>query len=693
MARQYPLEKTRNIGIIAHIDAGKTTVTERILFYTGKTHRMGEVHDGSATMDYMEQERERGITITAAATTCFWGDHRINIIDTPGHVDFTVEVERSLRVLDGGVVVFDGVAGVEPQSETVWRQADKYGVPRICFVNKMDRTGADFWRCFHMIRERLGSSPVAIQLPIGAEGSFEGMVDLIKMKSIRSEGDRGLKRIEGDIPADLREEASKWHGILVERVVETNEDLMTRYLEGEEIGIGEIQRALRVATLKGVLIPVLCGAAYKDKGVQNVLDAVLDYLPSPMDIPPVSGIHPKTDAEETRKADDDEPFSALAFKIVTDPYVGRLAYFRVYSGKVSSGSYVYNSTKGVRERVGRLLEMHADKREEVEEVYAGDIAAVGLKETFTGDTLCSQDKPIILENIKFPEPVLQIAVEPKTKADQDKMGIALQKLAEEDPTFKLRTDEDTAQTIIEGMGELHLDIIIDRMKREFRVDANVGKPQVAYKEAITKAVSRVEGKFVRQTGGHGQYGHVVMNFEPRERGAGFEFVNKIVGGSIPREYITPIGRGVEGALSSGVLAGYPVMDVRAVLVDGSYHEVDSSEMAFQIAGSLAVKAGIPKAHPVILEPIMKVEVTTSGDFMGEIIGDLNSRRGHIESSEDRGGSTVIQAKVPLAEMFGYVNDLRSMTQGRSSYSMEFSNYEVLPRSLADEISQKAGVRA
>ncbi|HEY8695228.1 MAG TPA: elongation factor G, partial [Chloroflexota bacterium] len=459
MARQYPLEKTRNIGIIAHIDAGKTTVTERILFYTGKTHRMGEVHDGSATMDYMEQERERGITITAAATTCFWGDHRINIIDTPGHVDFTVEVERSLRVLDGGVVVFDAVAGVEPQSETVWRQADKYGVPRICFVNKMDRTGADFWRCFHMIRERLGSSPVAIQLPIGAEGSFEGMVDLIKMKSIRSEGDRGLKRIEGDIPADLREEASKWHGILVERVVETNEDLMTRYLEGEEIGIGEIQRALRVATLKGVLIPVLCGAAYKDKGVQNVLDAVLDYLPSPMDIPPVSGIHPKTDAEETRKADDDEPFSALAFKIVTDPYVGRLAYFRVYSGKVSSGSYVYNSTKGVRERVGRLLEMHADKREEVEEVYAGDIAAVGLKETFTGDTLCSQDKPIILENIKFPEPVLQIAVEPKTKADQDKMGIALQKLAEEDPTFKLRTDEDTAQTIIEGMGELHLDII------------------------------------------------------------------------------------------------------------------------------------------------------------------------------------------------------------------------------------------
>ena len=693
MARQHALEKTRNIGIIAHIDAGKTTVTERILFYTGKTHRIGEVHEGAATMDYMEQERERGITITAAATTCFWGDHRINIIDTPGHVDFTVEVERSLRVLDGGVVVFDGVAGVEPQSETVWRQADKYGVPRICFVNKMDRTGADFWRCFNMIRERLGSSPVAIQLPIGVEASFQGVIDLVKMKAIHFEGDRGLKRTEVDIPAEMQEEAGKWHDVLVERVVETNEDLMTRYLEGEEIGLDEIKRALRVATLKGVLIPVLCGAAYKDKGVQNVLDGVVDYLPSPIDIPPVTGIHPKTEAEDTREASDDEPFSALAFKIVSDPYVGRLAYFRVYSGKVTSGSYVYNSTKGVRERVGRLLEMHADKREEVDEVYAGDIAAVGLKETFTGDTLCSQDKPIILETIKFPEPVLQIAVEPRTKADQDKMGLALQKLAEEDPTFKLRTDEDTAQTIIEGMGELHLDIIIDRMKREFRVDANVGKPQVAYKEAITKAVSHVEGRFVRQTGGRGQYGHVVMDFEPRERGAGFEFVNKIVGGAVPREYITPVSRGVEEALNSGVLAGYPVMDVRAVLVDGSYHDVDSSEMAFQIAGSLAVKAGIPKAHPVILEPIMKVEVTTSGDFMGEIIGDLNSRRGHIEASEDRGGSTVIQARVPLAEMFGYVNDLRSMTQGRSSYSMEFSNYEVLPRNLADEISQKAGVRA
>jgi elongation factor G len=694
MARQHSLEKTRNIGIIAHIDAGKTTVTERILFYTGKTHRIGEVHEGAATMDFMEQERERGITITAAATTCFWGDHRINIIDTPGHVDFTVEVERSLRVLDGGVVVFDGVAGVEPQSETVWRQADKYNVPRICFVNKMDRTGADFWRCFNMIRERLGSSPVAIQLPIGAEQSFEGIVDLITMKAVRFEGERGLKRVESDIPENLRNEANKWHEALVERVVETNEELMTRYLEGEEISVEEIGHALRVATLKGVLVPVLCGAAYKDKGVQNLLDAVVDYLPSPLDVPPIEGVHPKTDAVETRTASDDEPFAALAFKIVTDPYVGRLAYFRVYSGKLTSGSYVYNSTKGERERIGRLLQMHADKREEIDEVYAGDIAAaVGLKETFTGDTLCLQEKPIILETIKFPEPVIHVAVEPKTKADQDKMGIALQKLAEEDPTFRLRTDEDTAQTIIAGMGELHLEVIVDRMLREFKVQANVGKPQVAYKEAITKAVTGVEGKFIRQTGGRGQYGHVVMNFEPRERGAGFEFVNKIVGGSVPKEYITPVGRGVEEALNSGVLAGYPVMDVRATLVDGSYHDVDSSEMAFQIAGSMAVKAGIPKAHPVILEPIMKVEVTSSSDFLGEIMGDLNSRRGHIEASEDRGSSMIIRAKVPLAEMFGYVNDLRSMTQGRATYSMEFSNYEVLPRNLADEISQKAGVRA
>jgi elongation factor G len=694
MARQHSLEKTRNIGIIAHIDAGKTTVTERILFYTGKTHRIGEVHEGAATMDFMEQERERGITITAAATTCFWGDHRINIIDTPGHVDFTVEVERSLRVLDGGVVVFDGVAGVEPQSETVWRQADKYNVPRICFVNKMDRTGADFWRCFNMIRERLGSSPVAIQLPIGAEQSFEGIIDLITMKAIRFEGERGLDRVEGDIPTDLQDDARKWREILVERVVETNEDMMTRYLEGEEIATQELRHALRVATLKGVLVPVLCGAAYKDKGVQNMLDAVVDYLPSPLDVPPVTGLNPKTEAEESRQPSDDEPFAALAFKIVTDPYVGRLAYFRVYSGKLSSGSYVYNATKGERERIGRLLQMHADKREEIDEVYAGDIAAaVGLKETFTGDTLCVQEKPIILETIKFPEPVIHVAVEPKTKADQDKMGIALQKLAEEDPTFRLRTDEDTAQTIIAGMGELHLEVIVDRMLREFKVQANVGKPQVAYKEAITKPATGIEAKFVRQTGGHGQYGHVVMNFEPRDRGAGFEFVNKIVGGSIPKEYIPAVAKGAQEALNSGVLAGYPVMDVRATLVDGSYHDVDSSEIAFHIAGSMAVKAGIPKAHPVILEPVMKVEVTSSEDFVGEIIGDLNSRRGHIEAMEDRGNSRVIRARVPLSEMFGYVNELRSMTQGRATYSMEFSNYEVLPRNLADEISQKAGVRA
>ncbi|MHB8620637.1 MAG: elongation factor G [Chloroflexota bacterium] len=694
MAREYELEKTRNIGIIAHIDAGKTTVTERILFYTGKTHRIGEVHEGAATMDFMEQERERGITITAAATTCFWGDHRINIIDTPGHVDFTVEVERSLRVLDGGVVVFDGVAGVEPQSETVWRQADKYGVPRICFVNKMDRTGADFWRCFEMIKERLGSSPVAIQLPIGAEAGFEGIVDLIADKAVRYEGERGLKPVVSEVPASLHADARKYRDILVERVVETNEDLMTRYLDGEEIGMEEIRAALRVATLKGVLVPVLCGAAYKDKGVQNLLDAVLDYLPSPLDIRPVEGVHPRTDQVETRAASDSEPFSALAFKIVTDPYVGRLAYFRVYSGTLTTGSYVYNSTKGERERIGRLLQMHADKRDEIQAVYAGDIAAsVGLKTTFTGDTLCDQDRPIILETITFPEPVISVAVEPKTKADQDKMGIALNKLAEEDPTFRLKTDEDTAQTIIEGMGELHLEVIVDRMMREFKVQANVGKPQVAYREAITKAATGIEGKFIRQSGGRGQYGHVVMSFEPRDRGAGFEFVNKIVGGTIPKEYIPAVERGAREALASGVIAGYPVMDVKAVLYDGSYHEVDSSEMAFQIAASMAVKAGVPKAHPVILEPVMKVEVVTGEDFVGEVIGDLNSRRGHIEAMENRGNSRVIRATVPLSEMFGYVNELRSMTQGRATYSMEFSNYEILPRNLADEISQKAGARA
>ncbi|MGH2469322.1 MAG: elongation factor G, partial [Chloroflexota bacterium] len=607
---------------------------------------------------------------------------------------FTVEVERSLRVLDGGVVIFDGVAGVEPQSETVWRQADKYGVPRICFVNKMDRTGADFWRCFDMIKERLGSSPVAIQLPIGAEGSFEGIIDLLDNKAVRFEGERGLQRVLGEVPEQLKADTRKFRDILVERVVETNEELMTRYLDGEEIATAEIRQALRVATLKGVIVPVLCGAAYKDKGVQNLLDAVLDYLPSPLDVPSVEGVNPKTDALETRAASDSDPFSALAFKIVADPYVGRLAYFRVYSGHLSAGSYVYNSTKGEKERVGRLLQMHADKREDIDEVFAGDIAAVvGLKSTFTGDTLCDQERPVVLETIKFPEPVISVAVEPRTKADQDKMGLALSKLAEEDPTFRLRTDDETGQTIIEGMGELHLEVIVDRMMREFKVQANVGKPQVAYKEAITRAVQGAEGRFVRQTGGHGQYGHAVLNFEPRERGAGFEFVNKIVGASIPKEYIPAVEKGVREALGAGVIAGYPVMDVRATLVDGSYHDVDSSEMAFQIAGSLAVKNGIPKAGPVILEPVTSVEVTASEDFVGEVIGDLNSRRGHIEAMENRGNTRVIRALVPLAEMFGYVNELRSMTQGRATYSMEFSQYEVLPRHLADEVSQKAGARA
>ncbi|MGH2364580.1 MAG: elongation factor G, partial [Chloroflexota bacterium] len=680
----------------------------RILFYTGLIHKIGDVDDGNTVTDWMEQERERGITITSAAVTCFWTQkkeegmakafagigHRINIIDTPGHVDFTVEVERSLRVLDGGVVIFDGVAGVEPQSETVWRQADKYGVPRICFVNKMDRTGADFWRCFDMIKERLGSSPVAIQLPIGAEGSFEGIIDLLDNKAVRFEGERGLQRVLGEVPEQLKADTRKFRDILVERVVETNEELMTRYLDGEEIATAEIRQALRVATLKGVIVPVLCGAAYKDKGVQNLLDAVLDYLPSPLDVPSVEGVNPKTDALETRAASDSDPFSALAFKIVADPYVGRLAYFRVYSGHLSAGSYVYNSTKGEKERVGRLLQMHADKREDIDEVFAGDIAAVvGLKSTFTGDTLCDQERPVVLETIKFPEPVISVAVEPRTKADQDKMGLALSKLAEEDPTFRLRTDDETGQTIIEGMGELHLEVIVDRMMREFKVQANVGKPQVAYKEAITRAVQGAEGRFVRQTGGHGQYGHAVLNFEPRERGAGFEFVNKIVGASIPKEYIPAVEKGVREALGAGVIAGYPVMDVRATLVDGSYHDVDSSEMAFQIAGSLAVKNGIPKAGPVILEPVTSVEVTASEDFVGEVIGDLNSRRGHIEAMENRGNTRVIRALVPLAEMFGYVNELRSMTQGRATYSMEFSQYEVLPRHLADEVSQKAGARA
>jgi len=683
------LRKTRNIGIIAHIDAGKTTTTERILFYTGLIHRVGEVHEGAATMDFMAQERERGITITAAAVTCFWKENRINIIDTPGHVDFTVEVQRSLRVLDGGVVVFDGVAGVEPQSETVWRQADQYGVPRICFINKMDRTGASFYRTFEMIIERLGANPVAIQLPIGLEQSFKGIIDLIENKAIIYTDDQGKTMESSEIPADMIAEVKKMRDQMVEKIAETDDELTTKFLEGEEISADELRAALRRATIERKIVPVFCGAALKNKGVQPLLDAIVYYLPSPLDKPPVAGINPDTEEQETRALDANDPFSALAFKIVADPY-GRLAFFRVYSGRVKTGSYILNSTKGKKERVGRIVRLHADKREDVEEVSAGDIAAmVGLKDTFTGDTLCDPDHPIVLERIKFPEPVIELALEPKTKADQDKMGIALQKLAEEDPTFRVKTDEETGQTRISGMGELHLDIIVDRMKREFRVEANVGRPTVAYRETITDK-AKAEGRFVRQSGGKGQYGHCWLEVEPSERGAGFVFVNKVVGGSIPREYIPGIEQGVKEALQNGIIAGFPVVDVKVTVVDGSYHEVDSSVDAFKIAGSIAVKEAIRRAKPVILEPIMKVEVTTPEDFLGGILGDLNSRRGQIMGSDNRGGNTqVVMGHVPLSEMFGYVNDLRSSTQGRASYSMEFDHYEPLPRTLQEELMAKA----
>src|SRR5579883_1260953 len=688
MAREYPLERTRNIGIIAHIDAGKTTTTERILFYTKRIHRMGEVHEGAATMDWMVQEQERGITITAAATTCFWLDHRINIIDTPGHVDFTVEVERSLRVLDGGVVVFDAVAGVEPQSETVWRQADKYHVPRICFVNKMDRLGADFWRTVQMIRDRLGAVPVPIQIPIGRESQFKGFVDLIEQKAVVFLDDLGTKSDQSAVPADLEEEAARHRDFLIERVAETDEALTLKYLEGETISADEIRAALRKATIEGKLIPVLCGSALKNKGVQAMLDAVVHYLPSPLEIPSPVAIDAKHGEERRLEVSDSAPFAALAFKIVSDPFVGRLAYFRVYSGMLSAGSYVYNSTKGQKERIGRLLQMHANHREDITQIYAGDIcAAVGLKNTFTGDTLCDVEHPIILESIQFPEPVISIAIEPKTKADQDKMGIALGRLAEEDPTFRVKTDEETGQTIISGMGELHLEVIVDRMFWEFKVEANVGRPQVAFKETVTSQ-AQAEGRFVRQTGGHGQYGDVWLRVEPLERGKGFEFVNAIVGGAVPREYIRPTEDGVREAMESGVLAGYPMIDVRVTLFDGSYHEVDSSEMAFKTAGSIGFKEAARKAHPVLLEPVMQVEVVTSPDFYGDVLGDLNRRRGHVTGMDERGGSQVIRANVPLAEMFGYVNDLRSMTSGRASYSMEFSHYAEVPKSLADEIMRK-----
>ncbi|CEP69616.1 Translation elongation factor EFG/EF2 [Moorella glycerini] len=688
MAREYPLEKTRNIGIMAHIDAGKTTTTERILFYTGRVHRMGEVHEGNATMDWMVQEQERGITITSAATTCFWRDHRINIIDTPGHVDFTVEVERSLRVLDGAIAVFCSVGGVEPQSETVWRQADKYGVPRIAYINKMDRIGADFYRGVRMIADRLGANPVPIQLPIGAEDNFRGLVDLIRLKAIYYTDDLGTAIEEGPVPADMEDLVREYREKLLEAVAESDEELMLKYLEGEELTEEEIKAGIRKATIAVKMVPVLCGSSFKNKGVQPLLDAVVDFLPAPTDVPAIQGIDPETGSEDERHSSDNEPFAALAFKIMADPYVGKLTFFRVYSGTIKSGSYVYNSTKGRRERIGRILRMHANHREEVEEAYAGDIAAaVGLKETTTGDTLCDEQHPIVLEAMEFPEPVISVAIEPKTKADQEKMSLALQKLAEEDPTFKMHTDPETGQTIISGMGELHLEIIVDRLLREFKVGAKVGRPQVAYKETIRRPV-KAEGKFIRQTGGRGQYGHVIIEVEPQEPGKGYEFVNKIVGGVVPKEYVPAVDAGVQEAMANGVLAGYPVVDVRVSLVDGSYHEVDSSEMAFKIAGSLAFKDAAKKAQPVLLEPVMKVEVVVPEEYMGDVIGDLNSRRGRVEGMEPRSGAQVIRALVPLAEMFGYATDLRSRTQGRGTYVMQFDHYEEVPQNIATEIISK-----
>jgi elongation factor G len=686
---QGQLQRTRNIGIIAHIDAGKTTVTERILFYTKKIYKIGETHEGAATMDWMEQEQERGITITSAATTCFWDDHRINIIDTPGHVDFTVEVERSLRVLDGAVVVFDGVAGVEPQSETVWRQADRYHVPRICFVNKLDRTGADFWRVVDSIRDRLGANPVPVQVPIGVEDQFRGVIDLINMRAITYGNDLGDQIDEGEIPAEYVDLANEWREKLVESLADLDDEIAAKYLEGEELSADELRRGLRAGTLAYKLIPVLTGSALKNKGIQPMLDAVVTYLPSPLDIPAVTGIDPRSGDEVIRETDPDAPFAALAFKIAADPFVGKLAFFRVYSGTLKTGSYVYNSTKGGKERIGRILQMHANHREEIDSISAGNIAAaVGLKNTFTGDTLCDESKPIVLESISFPEPVIELAVEPKTKADQDKMAIALQRLAEEDPTFRVSTDAETAQTRIAGMGELHLEVIVDRMLREFKVQANVGRPQVSYREAIRKP-SRAEGRFVRQTGGKGQYGHAILELEPLERGAGVEFESKIVGGAVPREFIKPIEQGLREALQGGVVAGYPVIDLKATLIDGSYHEVDSSEMAFKIAGSMAAKDGVAKAEPTILEPVMKVDVTTAEEFLGDVIGNLNARRGQMDGIEEIGNSRVIHAHVPLAEMFGYATELRSMTQGRATYSMEFSRYAEVPSTIAQELIAKS----
>jgi len=688
MPREYTLENTRNIGIMAHIDAGKTTTTERILFYTGKVHKMGEVHEGAATMDWMEQEQERGITITSAATTAQWKGCRINIIDTPGHVDFTVEVERSLRVLDGSVAVFCAKGGVEPQSETVWRQADKYHVPRIAYVNKMDIIGADFFNVVNMMKERLQTNAVPIQIPIGKEDTFKGIIDLVTNKAIYYLDDLGTQIEETDIPDDLRDIAEEYRTKLIEAVAEQDEEIMIKYLEGEEITVDELKKGIRKATVSVQMVPVLCGSSYRNKGVQKLLDAIVDYAPSPLDVQAIKGVLPGSDEEAVRHSSDDEPFSALAFKIMSDPYVGKLAFFRVYSGVLKSGSYVYNSTKGKRERIGRILQMHANHRQEINEVYAGDIAAaVGLKDTTTGDTLCAEDSPIILESMEFPDPVIQVAIEPKTKAGQDKMAVALQKLAEEDPTFRTFTDQETGQTIIAGMGELHLEIIVDRLLREFKVEANVGKPQVAYRETIRKSV-KAEGRFIRQSGGRGQYGHVWLEVEPMEPGSGYEFVNKIVGGVVPKEYIQPVDNGVQEAMASGVLAGYPVVDVRVTLFDGSYHEVDSSEMAFKVAASMAFKEAMKKADPVLLEPVMKVEVVVPEEYMGDVIGDINSRRGRIEGMEPRAGAQVIRGYVPLAEMFGYATDLRSRTQGRGVYTMQMSHYEEVPKNIAEKIIAK-----
>lgn len=685
MPRQYPLEKQRNIGIMAHIDAGKTTTTERILYYTGVNYKIGEVHEGTATMDWMEQERERGITITSATTQCFWNGYRINIIDTPGHVDFTIEVERSLKVLDGACAVFCAVGGVEPQSETVWRQADKYKVPRIAFVNKMDRVGADFYNVVKMMVDRLGANPLPIQIPIGAEDKFVGVIDLVKMKAVVWEGDQlGAKYEYRDIPAEYKEKAEEYRTQLVEKVCETDEELMNKYFEGEEITEEELKAAIRKGTIAIQFTPVICGTAFKNKGVQLLLDAVVDYLPSPIDIPPVKGVDLNGN-EVLRHTSDDEPFAALAFKIMTDPYMGQLTYFRVYSGWLEAGSYVLNSTKGKKERIGRLLKMHANKREEIKDIYAGDICAtVGLKYTITGDTLCDENNPVILESMEFPDPVISVAIEPKTKADQDKLSMALNKLAQEDPSFRVKVDEETGQTIISGMGELHLEIIVDRLMREFKVEANVGNPQVAYRETIRKK-SNYESKYIKQSGGRGQYGHVVLEVEPQEPGTGFKFINKIVGGVIPKEYIPAVEKGIIEAMDTGVLAGYPVVDVAVTLYDGSYHEVDSSEMAFKIAASIGFKEACKKASPVLLEPIMKVEVVVPDEYMGDVMGDLNSRRGRIEGMEARGNAQVIRCNVPLKEMFGYATTLRSLTQGRGTYTMIFDHYEEVPQNIADEI--------